>query len=89
MTLIQISERDTQVSDRPKRPGEFVNTWSIDGFMDEAMQPSEISFGTAEKQRPTGHARPPARLGDAVHEPARRRDVRAQLDAGGRRVPGH
>jgi homospermidine synthase len=54
ITLIQISERDTQVSDRPKRPGEFVNTWSIDGFMDEAMQPSEISFGTAEKQRPAG-----------------------------------
>jgi homospermidine synthase len=42
------------VSDRPKRPGEFVNTWSIDGFMDEAMQPSEISFGTAEAQRPKG-----------------------------------
>ncbi len=54
VSLIQISERDTQVSDRPKRPGEFVNTWSIDGFMDEAMQPSEISFGTAEKQRPRG-----------------------------------
>ena len=54
VTLIQISERDTQVSDRPKRPGEFVNTWSIDGFMDEAMQPSEISFGTAERQRPRG-----------------------------------
>ena len=54
VTLIQISERDTQVSDRPKRPGEFVNTWSIDGFMDEAMQPSELSFGTAERQRPRG-----------------------------------
>jgi homospermidine synthase len=54
VTLIQISERDTQVSDRPKRPGEFVNTWSIDGLMDEAMQPSEISFGTAERQRPRG-----------------------------------
>jgi homospermidine synthase len=54
VTLIQISERDTQASDRPKRPGEFVNTWSIDGFMDEAMQPSEISFGTAERHRPKG-----------------------------------
>jgi homospermidine synthase len=54
VSLVQISERDTQASDRPKRPGEFVNTWSIDGFMDEAMQPSEISFGTAEKQRPRG-----------------------------------
>jgi homospermidine synthase len=49
---IQISERDTQASDRPKRPGEFVNTWSIDGFMDESMQPSELSFGTAEKRKP-------------------------------------
>jgi homospermidine synthase len=54
VTLIQVSERDTQVSDRPKRPGEFVNTWSIDGIMDEAMQPSEIAFGTAEKAKPRG-----------------------------------
>jgi homospermidine synthase len=54
VSLIQISERDTQVSGQPKRPGEFVNTWSIDGFMDEAMQPSEISYGTSEKQRPRG-----------------------------------
>jgi len=52
ISLIQISERDTQASDRPKRPGEAVNTWSIDGFLDEAMQPSEVSFGTAEKRRP-------------------------------------
>ncbi len=52
--LIQISERDTQASDRPKRPGEFVNTWSIDGFMDESMQPAELSFGTAEKRKPRG-----------------------------------
>jgi len=54
VTLIQISERDTQASDRPKRPGEFVNTWSIDGFLDESMQPSELSFGTAEKRKPRG-----------------------------------
>ncbi|MBX3695187.1 MAG: saccharopine dehydrogenase NADP-binding domain-containing protein [Steroidobacteraceae bacterium] len=54
VTLIQVSERDTQASDKPKRPGEFVNTWSIDGLMDESMQPSEISYGTAEKHRPKG-----------------------------------
>ena len=29
--VIHIAERDTQVSDRPKLPGEFVNTWSVDG----------------------------------------------------------
>jgi len=52
--LIQVSERDTQASDRPKRPGEFVNTWSIDGLLDESMQPAEFSFGTAERIKPKG-----------------------------------
>jgi len=54
ITTIQISERDTQASTRPKRQGEFVNTWSIDGFVDELMQPAELSFGTFEKRRPRG-----------------------------------
>ena len=54
VTTIQVSERDTQASDRPKRPGEFVNTWSIDGILDESVQPSEISYGTAERHRPRG-----------------------------------
>jgi len=54
VTSIQISERDTQASDRPKRDGEFVNTWSIDGFVDELMQPTEFSFGTSEKRQPPG-----------------------------------
>lgn len=54
IVLIQVSERDTQASDRPKRPGEFVNTWSIDGILDEAMQPAEISFGTGEGRKPKG-----------------------------------
>jgi homospermidine synthase len=52
--LVQVSERDTQAGDRPKRPGEFVNTWSIDGFLDEAMQPAELSFGTFERRKPKG-----------------------------------
>ncbi len=52
--LIQVSERDTQAAERPKRPNEFVNTWSIDGFIDELMQPSELSLGTAEPGRPSG-----------------------------------
>ncbi len=54
VTTVQVSERDTQASDRPKRPGEFVNTWSIDGILDESVQPSEISYGTAERHRPKG-----------------------------------
>lgn len=46
--VIQIAERDTQVSDHGKRHGEFVNTWSIDGFVDELMQPSEVAIGAHE-----------------------------------------
>lgn len=50
--VIQIAERDTQVADRPKRHGEFVNTWSIDGFVDELMQPAELSVGVHELNLP-------------------------------------
>src|SRR5262245_3461702 len=31
--VIHIAERDTQVAMQPKEPGEFVNTWSVDGFV--------------------------------------------------------
>ena len=30
---IHIAERDTQIGEKSKRAGEFVNTWSIDGFI--------------------------------------------------------
>jgi len=50
--VIQIAERDTQVSDHAKRHGEFVNTWSIDGFVDELMQPCEVSIGVHELNLP-------------------------------------
>lgn len=56
ISVIQISERDTQASDRPKRHGEFINTWSIEGFIGELMQPAELSVGTHEKNLPK-HAR--------------------------------
>ena len=52
VTVIQIAERDTQVSDNAKRHGEFVNTWSIEGFVDELMQPSEIAVGVHELNLP-------------------------------------
>ncbi|HEX6957943.1 MAG TPA: saccharopine dehydrogenase C-terminal domain-containing protein [Ferrovibrio sp.] len=50
--VIHIAERDTQVADRPKRRGEFVNTWSIDGFVGEGCQPSELGWGSHEKHFP-------------------------------------
>lgn len=54
--VIHIAERDTQASPLPKKVGEFINTWSIDGFHSESCQPSEMGWGTHEKQLPhDGH----------------------------------
>jgi homospermidine synthase len=49
---IHIAERDTQISDRPKEVGEFVNTWSVDGFYEEGVAPAEMGWGTHEKLLP-------------------------------------
>jgi len=46
---IHIAERDTQRSDRPKEQGEFVNTWSIEGFSPRACSPP--SLGSARTRR--------------------------------------
>ena len=55
--VIHIAERDTQVASRPKRVGEFVNTWSIEGFVGEGCQPAELGWGSHEKAwPPDGHA---------------------------------
>ncbi len=50
--VIHVAERDTQVGTTPKKPGEFVNTWSIDGFVSEGMQPAELGWGAHEKSLP-------------------------------------
>ncbi len=50
--VIHVAERDTQTSSKPKEPGEFVNTWSIDGFVSEGAQPSEMGWGTHERNFP-------------------------------------
>ena len=54
---IHIAERDTQRASVPKQRDEFVNTWSIDGFLSEGMQPSELGWGTHEKLLPPEGAR--------------------------------
>ena len=51
--VIHISERDTQVTNRPKQWGEFVNTWSVEGFYEEGVAPAELGWGTHEKTLPT------------------------------------
>jgi homospermidine synthase len=55
--VVHIAERDTQVANIPKRPGEFVNTWSIDGFVSEGCQPAELGWGSHERHFPADGAR--------------------------------
>src|SRR3989339_103947 len=50
--VIHISERDTQITDMPKRVNEFVNTWSIEGFFEEGIAPAELGWGTHERYVP-------------------------------------
>lgn len=49
---IHIAERDTQRAKHPKPRDVFVNTWSVEGFVSEGMQPAELGWGTHEKWMP-------------------------------------
>ena len=51
--VIQVSERDTQITNVPKEFDEFVNTWSVDGLYEEGVAPAEIGWGTHELRLPT------------------------------------
>jgi homospermidine synthase len=54
---IHIAERDTQRARDPKPRGKFVNTWSVEGFVAEGLQPSELGWGTHENTLPPGGER--------------------------------
>ncbi len=49
---IHIAERDTQRAKTAKPLNGFVNTWSVEGFVSEGMQPAELGWGTFEKWKP-------------------------------------
>ena len=49
---IHIAERDTQRANTPKTRGMFVNTWSVEGFISEGLQPAELGWGAHEKWMP-------------------------------------
>jgi homospermidine synthase len=49
---VHIAERDTQRARQPKPRNVFVNTWSVEGFLSEGMQPAELGWGTHEKWAP-------------------------------------
>ena len=51
---VHIAERDTQRAKSPKPRNVFVNTWSIEGFLSEGMQPAELGWGAMRNgRRPT------------------------------------
>jgi homospermidine synthase len=49
---IHIAERDTQSAREPKPMDVFWNTWSVEGFVAEGLQPAELGWGTHEKWIP-------------------------------------
>ncbi len=50
--VIHVAERDWQIAEPRKQPGEFVNTWSVDGFVGESCQPAELGWGSHERHFP-------------------------------------
>lgn len=50
--VIHCSERDTQITDKPKEVDEFVGTWSIEGLREEGTAPAEMGWGTHEQKLP-------------------------------------
>jgi homospermidine synthase len=54
--VIHVAERDTQLAEPRKQPGEFINTWSVEGFLGEGCQPAELGWGSHERYFPhDGH----------------------------------
>ncbi|HEY4442830.1 MAG TPA: saccharopine dehydrogenase C-terminal domain-containing protein [Steroidobacteraceae bacterium] len=65
--VMHIAERDTQVTNVPKAANEFVNTWSVDGFVSEGAQPAELGWGTHERHFPADGGRHTAGSGCAIY----------------------
>ncbi|HTQ33983.1 MAG TPA: saccharopine dehydrogenase C-terminal domain-containing protein [Stellaceae bacterium] len=65
--VIHVAERDTQVASLPKAVGEFVNTWSIDGFVSEGLQPAELGWGSHERTLPEDGRRHDFGSGAAIY----------------------
>ncbi len=49
---VHIAERDTQRAKAPKPFNTFWNTWSVEGFIAEGLQPAELGWGSHENWKP-------------------------------------
>lgn len=52
ISVVQISERDTQTTHEMPGENEFFNTWSASGFLSEAWQCAELGWGSHELRIP-------------------------------------
>jgi homospermidine synthase len=64
---VHVAERDTQRSDWSKEPDQFINTWSVVGFISEGLQPAELGWGTHEKTMPPEGRRHDFGCGAAIY----------------------
>jgi len=64
---IHVAERDTQRAKKPKPLDTFVNTWSVEGFISEGLQPAELGWGTHEKKLPPGGKKHKSGCGAAIY----------------------
>src|SRR5262245_410127 len=64
---IHIAERDTQRARQPKPTNVFVNTWSVEGFVSEGMQPAELGWGTHEAWMPANGRTHKPGCGSAIY----------------------
>jgi homospermidine synthase len=64
---IHIAERDTQRAKSPKPRQVFVNTWSVEGFVSEGLQPAELGWGTHETWMPDNARTHAAGCGAAIY----------------------
>src|SRR3974390_2984803 len=64
---IHIAERDTQRARDPKPKGKFINTWSVEGFVSEGLQPAELGWGTHEKSMPANGCKHDFGCGAAIY----------------------
>ncbi len=65
--VIHVAERDTQLAAQRKRRGEFLNTWSVNGFIGEGLQPAELGWGSHERHFPHDAARHAFGCDAAIH----------------------
>ncbi len=64
---IHVAERDTQRAKTPKPNNVFWNTWSVEGFISEGLQPAELGWGTHEKKLPKIGRKHKAGCGAAIY----------------------